>query len=344
MGRFSFIRKGNCQNSLKINLYPHFSQLFSVVKSFTIFSINHSLFTFFEGGIIQVPKLNREDWYRIAQKVNWTFSYVSHEEVFPKEIVGESQVPIEAWEEWDEPYKMTYREYVDIQRDKDGGAYAVKSALSKAKITNKLGDGWNNILKMHYGALAVLEWHAGIAEARMARFGLDSAWRNTAVFGSLDEVRHGQMQLYFPHELVREDIQFDWAHKAMHTEEWVSVAARATFDDMFSATNTIDVAVGLPYAFETGFTNLQFLGMAADAMNVGDYNFSSLISSIQTDESRHAQIGEATLQIMMKYDKEKAQGIVDRMFWKAWRLFGVMTGLSMDYYSPLKHRSMSFKA
>lgn len=290
-----------------------------------------------------MPKLKREDWYSIAQKVNWSFSYVDHEDVFPKEMVGESKVPLEAWEQWDEPYKMTYREYVEIQRDKDGGAYAVKSALSKAKITEKLGQGWNSILKAHYGAIAVNEYFASIGEARMARFGLDSAWRNTAVFGSLDEVRHGQMQLYFPHELVKEDIQYDWAHKAMHTEDWASIAARALFDDMFTGANALDMAIQLPYSFETGFTNLQFLGMAADAMNIGDYNFSSLISSIQTDESRHAQIGEATIQILMQHDKEKAQFLVDKMFWKAWRIFGLLTGASMDYYTPLEHRNMSFK-
>ncbi|MBB6444152.1 YHS domain-containing protein [Bacillus benzoevorans] len=287
--------------------------------------------------------LAREEWYGVAQKLNWTFSYVKHEEVFPKAMTGESKVPMEAWEDWDEPYKMTYREYVETQRDKDGGAYAVKSALSKAKITQQLGPGWNSILKAHYGAIAVAEYAASIAEARMARFGLDSAWRNTAVFGSLDEVRHGQIQLYFPHELVRDDIQFDWAHKALHTEDWASIAIRALFDDMFLATNVLDTAIQLPYSFETGFTNLQFLGMAADAMDIGDYNFSSLMSSIQTDESRHAQIGEATIQIMAKYDKEQAQFLVDKMFWKAWRTFALLTGSSMDYYTPLEHRKSSFK-
>ena len=45
----------------------------------------------------------------------------------------------------------------------------------------------------------------------------------------------------------------------------------------------------------TGFTNMQFLGLAADAAEAGDFTFASLISSIQTDESRHAQIGGPAL-------------------------------------------------
>lgn len=288
-------------------------------------------------------KLVREDWYRIAQKVNWIFSYVSTEDVFPKAMTGDCKVPFEAWEEWDEPYKMTYREYVEVQRDKDGGAYSVKSALSKAKINEKLGEGWNSILKMHYGAIALAEYGASTGEARMSRFAPDSAWRNTALFGSLDEIRHGQIQLYFPHELVRSHVQYDWAQKAYHTEEWASIAARAFFDDLIMAANAIDTAIQAPFTFETGFTNLQFLGMAADAMDMGDYNFSSVMSSIQTDESRHAQIGEATLQVMAKYDKEYAQLLVDRMFWKSARLFAVLTGLALDYYMPLEKRTKSYK-
>ena len=67
------------------------------------------------------------------------------------------------------------------------------------------------------------------------------------------------------------------------------------------------MAIQLTFTFETGFTNLQFLGMAADAMEVGDIEFGALISSIQTDEARHAQQGEPTLKILLKYDKATPQ-------------------------------------
>ncbi|MFX8624538.1 toluene monooxygenase, partial [Acinetobacter baumannii] len=70
----------------------------------------------------------------------------------------------------------------------------------------------------------------------------------------LDENRHGQLQLFFPHEHCPRDRQFDWAHKAYHSTEWGAIAARHTFDDLFMARRATDIAVMLTFAFETGFT------------------------------------------------------------------------------------------
>lgn len=37
------------------------------------------------------------------------------------------------------------------------------------------------------------------------------------------------------------------------------------------------------------------------------------------------------------------QRLVDHMFWRSWKLFALLTGLSMDYYTPLEYRRHSFK-
>ena len=159
-----------------------------------------------------------------------------------------------------------------------------------------------------------------------------------------DETRHGQLQTYFPYQALSKEPRLDWAHKAYHTNEWGMIAARHLFDDMFTANDAVSMAIQLTFTFETGFTNLQFLGMAADAMKVGDIDFGALISSIQTDEARHAQQGEPTLKILVAAGKKDiAQNLFDRMFWRAWKVFALLTGLSMDYYTPLEHRTHSFK-
>lgn len=73
-----------------------------------------------------------------------------------------------------------------------------------------------------------------------------------------------------------------------------------------------------------------------DALHVGDIEFGALISSIQTDEARHSQQGEPTLKILIENGKKaEAQKLVDQMFWRSWRIFGLLTGFSMDYYTPL---------
>jgi toluene monooxygenase system protein A len=100
----------------------------------------------------------------------------------------------------------------------------------------------------------------------------------------------------------------------------------------------------LTFAFETGFTNMQFLALAADAAEAGDHTFASLVSSIQTDEARHAQQGGPALKILLENGKKaEAQKLIDVAFWRSWRLFAILTGPLMDYYTPLAHRKQSFK-
>lgn len=291
-----------------------------------------------------MPRLARSEWYDLTRDMNWTLSYVDQEEAWPQDLSTSHGIPTERWWAWDEPYKITYPEYVHNQVDKDTGVYSVNAAMARSKLYEQLDPGWKSAILAHYGAIAVPEYLASIGEARMGRFGRAAAWRNMATFGALDETRHGQIQTYFPYGLLAKEPRADWAHKALHTNEWGAIAARHLFDDMFTANDAVSTAIQLTFTFETGFTNLQFLGMAADAMDVGDVNFGALISSIQTDEARHAQQGEPTIKLLIENGKaDVAQKLVDHMFWRSWHIFALLTGLSMDYYTPLEHRSHSFK-
>jgi len=235
-----------------------------------------------------MARMKREEWYNIARDVDWTRSYVDEEAVFPEWLSGSGKVPREAWKSWDEPYKCAYPDYVATQREKEGSVYAVKAALQRSNIFESLDEGWKSTAKAHFGAISLSEYLAVLAEQRMGRFGLSPAWRNMSVFGALDEIRHTQMDLYLAHEFVARDSQFDWALKAYHTNEWGIIAARALFDGMMLAPNAADIAIQLPFTLETGFTNLQFVALAANALDSGDISFANMISSTQTDEDRHA--------------------------------------------------------
>ena len=274
-----------------------------------------------------MPALARSEWYDLTRDMNWTLSYVDQEQAWPQDLSNTYGIPAEGWWGWDEPYKVTYAEYVHNQVGKDAGVYSVNSVIGRSRMFDELDPGWKSAIIAHYGAIAIPEYLAGIGESRMGRFGRAAAWRNMATFGCLDETRHGQIQTYFPYTLLGKEPRMDWAHKTLHTNEWGAIAARHLFDDMFTANDAVSTAIQLTFTFETGFTNLQFLGMAADAMNVGDLDFGALISSIQTDEARHSQQGEPTIKTLVENGKKAvAQKLVDHMFWRSWHIFPCSPG------------------
>ena len=288
--------------------------------------------------------LERSEWYNIARDTNWTPSYVAQEALFPPEMGDPYGIPTEEWETFDEPYKVSYREYVNIQREKDSAAYSVKAALARSKFYDQADEGWASVLKLHYGAVALTEYQACQFQARMSRFGPSPAMRNMSVYGMLDELRHTQLQLFFPHELVHLDRQYDWAHEAQHSKNWAVLGGRHAMDDIMMTRDAITSSVMVSFAFETALTNLQMIGLSTDAANMGDHTFANLITSIQSDEARHAQLGTPTIEIMIRNGRQKeAQQAMDIALWRVWRLFSITVGIPMDYYIPLEQRHMSFK-
>lgn len=287
--------------------------------------------------------LNRDDWYDISRDVDWEPTYVDAGEAFPEGWQGLGKVPKHAFGEWDEPFRVCYRDYVRTQREKDTGVYAVKDAFKRANIFDVLDEGHKAAAHLHMGSTCGVEQTAVTMQSRFARFAPSPRWRTLGVFGMLDEIRHAQLDLAFAHDLVRKDPRFDWTQKAFHTNEWGVIAVRHFFDGFMQGGNCVDATITQNLTVEHGFTNMQFIAFAADAMEAGDVSFANILSSIQTDEARHAQQGFPTLEVLVQHDRERAQTLLDMSFWRALRLFHVLTGPAMDYYTPLKRRKMSFK-
>ena len=288
--------------------------------------------------------MRRDDWLDLARKVDWTPRYVAERELFPEQISGSPWLPRDAWRDWTEAYRTTYREYVANQREKDAAVLGVRAALSKPRLFDELDPGWVELVKFHNGAVTLAEYAGAVAELRMARFGRDSAWRTMSVLGALDEIRHTQIPLLLGHDLMAHDGNFDWTHKAYHTNEWVILAARHLFDDMMLAADAIDLAIQLNFVFETGFTSLQFMAMAAMADRAHHHLFEKTVASIQTDEARHSQIGHPVLATLLENgSRERAQYLIDKMWWRCWRLFLALSGTAMEYLAPLHARTRSFK-
>jgi toluene monooxygenase system protein A len=287
--------------------------------------------------------LRRTDWADFARHLDWSFSYVPEGDVFPEEAAGAPWLPSSAWSAWDEPYRTTYGEYVEGQSAKEAAVYAVRDVLGKVDDWKALDPVWLNALKLHGATLALAEFAAVIGNLRGVRFGRSSAWRTAATFGALDEFRHTQIPLLVMHDLVRADPQFDWCHRFYHSNNWVAIAARHLVDELLLGSNAIEFAVATHFVFETGFTNLQFIGLSSLAHDVRDRMFEKMVTSIQSDEARHAQIGRPVLEVLVANDRALAQRLVDKWFWRSWLLFAVVTGFAMDYLTPLEHRRRSFK-
>lgn len=286
--------------------------------------------------------LPRDEWLDLARKLDWTFEYVTERDVFPPAISGRPWLAHEAWADWDEPYRTSFAEYAETQDDKEASVRAVRDAIGRVEDWQRLDPAWLGAVKLHAATLPLAEYAAVIGNLRAARFARDSAWRNTAALGALDELRHTQIPLLLLHDLVGWDRQFDWTHRFLHTDDWVAVAGRHLVDELLLGADPIELAIGTNFVFETGFTNLQFVGLASMARGAGDRMFEKMLQSIQTDEARHAQIGLPVLRKVIEHDPERAQYLVDKWFWRSWLFFSIVTGFAMDYLSPLASRRASF--
>lgn len=287
--------------------------------------------------------LDRDEWLDLARNLDWNWSFVEEREVFPELISGTPWLNYEQWKDWEEPYRTTYMEYVRGQAEKNFAVYAVRDAVGKTQDFQQLSSPWISALKLYGATFTLAEFAAVIGNLRGARFGRTSAWRTMATLGALDEIRHTEIPLMIMHDLVKWDPQFDWVHRFYHSNNWVALAARHMVDELFIGSNAIEFAVATNFVFETGFTNLQFIGLSTLAKGAGDHMFSEMTRSIQTDEARHAQIGPAVLARLVQEDREYAQNLLDKWFWRSWRLFAIVTGFSMDYLTPLTSRTQSFK-
>jgi toluene monooxygenase system protein A len=287
--------------------------------------------------------LKREDWLGLARKLDWEFSYVSERDVFPETTSGRPWLRSDEWSDWEEPFRTSFPEYVAAQAQKETAVRAVRDAVGAIDDFAGLPPAWLEALKLHMATLPLAEFAAVIGNLRGARFGRDGAWRTAATLGALDELRHTQIPLALMHPLVKLDPQFDWTHRFYHTKNWVSIAARHMFDELLLGSSAIEFAIATNFVFETGFTNLQFVGLSSLARAAGDRMFEAMVGSIQSDEARHAQIGRPVLAKVIEHDRALAQYLVDKWFWRSWQLFAVVTGFAMDYLTPLESRTLSFK-
>ena len=104
------------------------------------------------------------------------------------------------------------------------------------------------------------------------------------------------------------------------------MAVRYLFDDMFVANDATSIALQLTFTLETGFTNLQFLGMAADAIDMAanayrrDGGLSGIATGFADLESTIAAVndGEIYRYISKPWDDEHLKSEIRDAF-RTWK-------------------------
>jgi hypothetical protein len=162
--------------------------------------------------------LDRDDWYDIAHDLDWSLSYVAHEDAFPVAWTGSEGIPREAWRAWEEPFRVSYRDYVAVQREKESGVAGVRDALKRARVHEKLHPSFAAVSQPHMGATCMIEQMAVMMLGRFARFAPSPRWRSISLFGMLDEMRHAQLDLLFSHDLLKYESRFDWRSLASYRD------------------------------------------------------------------------------------------------------------------------------
>src|SRR5262249_33001052 len=129
--------------------------------------------------------LNRSDWLDAACDLDWEFSYVREEEVFPEVCSGAPFLPSAAWADYREPFRTTFAEYAHGQPTKEIALAAAREANGRAEAAARLPPPWLNAVKLHAATLPLAEFAAVVGNLRGARFGRHAAWRTAATFGAL---------------------------------------------------------------------------------------------------------------------------------------------------------------
>ena len=182
--------------------------------------------------------LKRSQWLENARKLDWEFSYVREEDVFPEVASGRPWLPHDAMEGLGRALPHVVRR-IRAHAEQEGRRARGRSARPSAnrKTSGGCPRPWLSALKLHAATLPLAEFAAVVGNLRGARFGRDSAWRSMATLGALDELRHTQIPLSSMHGLVRHDEQFDWTHRFYHSNNWVAIAARHLFDELLLSSN-----------------------------------------------------------------------------------------------------------
>lgn len=283
-------------------------------------------------------------YYRETSRgLYWEPTYVERDAIYPRKYVPQAtRIRAKNWDQWDDPFRMFYREYVRIQAKKEVSYHSIADANSRFEVANGIDQRWIEGMKLYMVALSNTENFSSNLMMRMARFIPSPSFSQAAMYQAIDEVRHGQNDVNYLRWINRrQEGMEDWMQ--WFQSHWLLQSARIGFENLYAG-DPFEMIVAVNGVFEAGWTNLLFVANPAVAVANGDIMFGQHQLTTQTDETRHIAMGMTGLRMMLEADERNVpvvQEWFDKWSWLLHRLVGGPTSIFIDYFG--KKKVMSYK-
>jgi phenol hydroxylase P3 protein len=274
--------------------------------------------------------------YNRTKRLYWEPSYVPKEAIYPP--ANYEGIYFKDWDRWDDPFQMSFKQYVEIQAKKDNGFHPARDAFDRYGGTDKMDPRWVEGMKVVYPILFHGEYGALRSNARVSRYAPAPALRAAAFYQSIDELRHSQNHVYQMRMFNKHTEGFhNWAEWKRH--HFLLQPAKMLFEDIVACENVFESVMGLNILVEVAYTNLVFVGIPSVGVLNGDTAGAAEFLTTQSDETRHMAIGQSTLRTLLEGDDRNLPQIqywLDKWFWLLHRIIGCPLGVIPDYFAKRK--------
>jgi phenol hydroxylase P3 protein len=281
-----------------------------------------------------------EQYALTTKDLTWDPSYVTKEELAESEFT--TGVHFRDWDTFEDPFRLHYADYVRVQSDKESIMAEQKKLAARFKEVDGIDLHWLQAMKLFYPAATNSEAEAHRGHAALARFSPSPALSMAAFYQVLDEIRHAQMDTAAMRFMRTHTNSFEnWA--LMYQHQWVLQTFRSLFEDMLMVEDPFEMAINTNLTLELGYSNMLFVATPGAAVANGDRLYGQHAMSTQSDETRHAALGQAVIRTLLEEDERNVpivQRWLDKWTWRHHRVFGV-NGIFLDYFA--KNKTLSHK-
>lgn len=238
-----------------------------------------------------------------------------------------------------DPFRHLLHDYALMEREKDDRLYGALDAEVRFGSIERASPRWVEALKFAVPAFVEGEYQAVKGAGLLVASVANQELRQGYAAQMLDEIRHVQIQAALRHHYVRhyrDPAGFDIGQVGIGRHP-IGQVARSAFGG-FSSGDPVDIAVCLNVVLETAFTNVFTMAMPEVGLANGDQALSTVMLSVQSDESRHMANGYGTLMcVLSEADNVAAlQRSLDRHFWHQHMALDTLVGVVTEYHAEVR--------